>query len=47
MDVTSWRFVDISEVPKGPWSNFGDNNDFVINAQRNPENVVSQPAGLR
>jgi hypothetical protein len=37
MDVTSWRFVDIKEVPVGPWSNFGTNNDFVINSRRNPQ----------
>jgi len=29
-DVTSWRFVDFSEVPTGPWSYYGSNNDFVI-----------------
>jgi hypothetical protein len=30
-DVTDWRFVDFSEVPRGPWSTLGDNNTFVIN----------------
>jgi hypothetical protein len=44
-DVTSWRFVESGEVPPGPWSNFGENNDFVINARRNPEHVASLPAG--
>jgi hypothetical protein len=42
MDVTSWRFVDYREVPPGPWSYYGDNNDFVINARRNTERVVSR-----
>jgi len=42
MDVTSWRFVDIQEVPPGPWSYYGDNNDFVISARRNTERVVSR-----
>jgi hypothetical protein len=42
MDVTSWRFVDFAEVPPGPWSRYGDNNDFVINARRNTERVVSR-----
>ncbi len=28
-DVTSWRFVDESEVPPGPWRNWGENNPFV------------------
>jgi hypothetical protein len=30
-DVTDWRFVDFSGVPRGPWSTLGDNNTFVIN----------------
>jgi hypothetical protein len=42
MDVTSWRFVDFPEVPPGPWSYYGDNNDFVISARRNTERVVSR-----
>ena len=28
-DVADWKFVDISEVPGGPWRRHGDNNDFV------------------
>jgi len=27
-DVTDWRFVDLNEVPRGPWSNLGENNTF-------------------
>jgi hypothetical protein len=30
-DKTDWRFVDFSEVPRGPWSTLGENNTFVIN----------------
>ena len=45
MDVTSWRFVDYKEVPPGPWSYYGENNDFVINARRNTERVVSRSGG--
>jgi len=30
-DVTDWRFVEFSEVSRGPWSMFGENNTFVIN----------------
>jgi hypothetical protein len=33
-DVTDWRFVEFSEVPRGPWSSFGENNKFVINSRR-------------
>jgi len=44
MDVTSWRFVDFADVPPGPWANYGNNNDFVLNARRNMERVVSNQA---
>jgi hypothetical protein len=29
MSRCDWRFVDVSEVPSGPWRNIGDNNHFV------------------
>ncbi|MHB1080164.1 MAG: hypothetical protein ACYC67_12225 [Prosthecobacter sp.] len=28
-----WRFVDVSEVPAGPWRNLGSNNHFVTQQQ--------------
>ena len=33
-DVTDWRFVDFSEVPRGAWSTLGENNTFVINDRK-------------
>jgi len=30
MDATDWKFADFSEVPKGPWDRYGDNNNFVM-----------------
>ena len=33
-DVTDWKFVDFSEVPRGPWSKLGENNTFVINDRK-------------
>jgi hypothetical protein len=33
-DVTDWRFVDFSEVPRGAWSTLGENNTFVINGRK-------------
>jgi hypothetical protein len=33
-DVSDWRFVDFSEVPRGPWANLGENNTFVINSRK-------------
>lgn len=41
-DVTDWRFVDFSEVPRGPWSTFGENNTFVINARKRNVKVAEQ-----
>src|SRR5262245_24980163 len=35
-DVTDWRFVEVNEVPPGPWRNYGKNNPFA-NAQRHLE----------
>ena len=31
-DVCSWKFVDINEVPAGPWRLYGDNNVFANHA---------------
>jgi hypothetical protein len=33
-DMTDWRFVEFSEVPRGPWSTLGENNTFVINDRK-------------
>jgi len=33
-DVTDWKFVDFSEVPRGPWAKVGENNTFVINDRK-------------
>jgi hypothetical protein len=30
IDVCDWKFVEIREVPSGPWTMYGDNNIFVI-----------------
>jgi len=30
IDVCDWRFVDIREVPAGPWAMYGNNTIFVI-----------------
>lgn len=44
-DVTNWKFVEFSEVPKGPWSTYGENNDFVLNTRRGSgERVAKQMA---
>ena len=29
-DVCDWKFVDVRDVPMGPWTRYGDNNTFVL-----------------
>jgi len=41
-DVTDWRFVDFSEVPRGPWATLGENNTFVINSRRKGVKVTER-----
>ena len=42
-DVTDWRFVEFSEVPRGPWSTLGENNTFVINHRKKGEKLAEAP----
>ena len=39
-DVTDWKFVEFPEVPRGPWSQLGDNNTFVINQRQETKTVA-------
>src|SRR6059036_123494 len=41
-DVTDWRFVDFSDVPRGPWSALGENNTFVINSRKKGAALVEK-----
>lgn len=45
IDVTDWKFVDFSEVPRGPWSDFGENNEFVQLARRSRDRMATNPSG--
>jgi len=42
-DVTDWRFVEFSEVPRGPWSTLGENNTFVVNDRKKGSVLVEAP----
>ena len=45
-DVTDWKFVAFSEVPRGPWSTHGENNTFVINDRKKKgEALAEAPKG--
>lgn len=28
--IVDWKFVEVSEVPLGPWAKYGENNTFVL-----------------
>ena len=38
--IVDWKFVEVGEVPPGPWTKFGDNNTFVL--QRRGANLFDQ-----
>lgn len=46
-----WRFVDLNEIPDGPWRNYGANNHFVQNktkaAEQQNEMLASRLEELR
>lgn len=44
-DVTDWQFVEVAEVPPGPWRSYGDNNHFVIARRQTEQRVVQQAPG--
>jgi hypothetical protein len=41
-DVTDWQFVEVGDVPPGPWRSYGDNNHFVIARRQTEQRVVQQ-----
>lgn len=47
-DVTDWKFVEFSEVPRGPWARLGDNNTFVQNKRKASTALVegAKPGGI-
>jgi TonB family protein len=45
-DVSDWRFVEVSDVPPGPWRNYGENNHFVISRRQLEKSFAGQPTNL-
>ena len=41
-DVCDWKFVEFRDIPPGPWSRYGDNNDFVINSRKSTERMAKE-----
>ena len=46
-DVTDWQFVDVRDVPPGPWRSYGDNNHFVIARRQAEESLLQQESSDR
>jgi hypothetical protein len=43
-DVTDWQFVEVRDVPPGPWRTYGENNNFVL-AKRQQEQKLAERSG--
>jgi hypothetical protein len=41
-DVTDWQFIDVRDVPPGPWRSYGDNNNFVLARRQMEQKLVQQ-----
>jgi TonB family protein len=41
-DVADWRLVEVSDVPPGPWRNYGENNHFVIARRQLEQGLAEQ-----
>jgi hypothetical protein len=44
-DVTDWQFVEVRDIPPGPWRTYGDNNHFVIAKRQAEARLVQQTNG--
>ncbi|NBV86822.1 MAG: hypothetical protein EBS01_11330 [Verrucomicrobia bacterium] len=41
IDVTDWKFVEAHEIPRGPWAEYGENNDFVQQSRRSRDRMAT------
>ena len=42
MSLNDWQFVEVRDVPPGPWRNYGDNNNFVIARRQTEQRLAEQ-----
>jgi hypothetical protein len=40
--LSDWQFVEVRDVPPGPWRNYGDNNNFVIARRQTEQRLAEQ-----
>ena len=45
--IVNWRFVEVNEVPAGPWRRWGENNHFVHTRELEAAEMARRLAGLR
>ena len=43
-DVTDWQFVEVRDVPLGPWRSYGDNNPFATTRRPANEQLATERA---
>jgi hypothetical protein len=46
MDVCDWKFVDLPEVPNGPWALYGDDNT-AAQLRRNSTTAIARKSALK
>jgi hypothetical protein len=46
-DVTDWQFIDVRDVPPGPWRSYGDNNNFVLARRQMEQKLVQQRSAAK
>src|SRR5881296_1171237 len=44
-DVTDWQFVEVRDVPPGPWRSYGDNNHFVVARNKIEQRMADRNLG--
>jgi hypothetical protein len=45
IDITDWQFVEVRDIPQGPWRIYGDNNPFAISRHQASEQLATDQAG--
>jgi hypothetical protein len=43
--VTDWQFVEVRDVPPGPWRSYGENNHFVVARRQTEQRLAERSSG--
>ena len=46
-DVTDWQFVDVRDIPPGPWRSYGDNNNFVLAKRQQEQKMADRSSNAK